>query len=57
MTGSTVDTYIDQVFFGWQPDGGLGPMASSYVNPEDTRRWYHRLQMRLRLQPPEWASR
>jgi hypothetical protein len=51
MTGSTVDTHIDQVFFGWRPDGGLSPVASSYVNAEDTRRWYRRLQQRLRLQP------
>jgi hypothetical protein len=51
MTGSAVDTHMDQVFFGWRQDGGLGPVASSYPNNDDTRRWHQRLQRRLRLQP------
>jgi hypothetical protein len=49
MTGSTVDTNVDQVFFGWRPDGGLGAVASSCPDQAETERWQYLLQNRLRM--------
>jgi hypothetical protein len=49
MTGSTVDTNVDQVFFGWRLDGGLGAVASSCPDQAETERWHYLLQNRLRM--------
>jgi hypothetical protein len=43
---------INQVFFSWSHDGpGLAIFAHSFADPVDAKRWQHRLNPHLRLQP------
>jgi len=51
MTGPIVDTQVNQAHFAWRPDGGLGLVLSSYLDPTEKDKWNKRLQNSVRIYP------
>ena len=51
MTGPIVDTHVNQAYFAWRPDGGLGLVVSSYLDPAQDEKWHHRLKGSVRIYP------